>query len=147
MANKRTVITRGKPEIYEDGTASAAVRPGYLVAGVTSIAHHGTAGANAPRLFALERDELGTGIDNTYQDYAPSAYYASGDRVKVAACYPGCEVTAFLASGQTVAVGGFLESAGDGTLNPIASGTRLAFAVDAVAAGVASVTAIRVRIM
>lgn len=147
MANKRSVIVRGTPVVNEDGAATAQVKPGYLVDGVTSIAHHASAGGNTPRAFALERSELGTGIDNTYQGQGTgSAFYASGDVVKVAVCAPGDEVTAFLASGQTVAVNGKLESAGDGTFRPLASGTPLCVAIDAVSVGVAAVTAIRVRI-
>ena len=148
MANKRSVILKGDPEVNEEGVASAAVKPGYLVDGVASIAHHATAGGNTPRNFALERSELGAGIDNTYQGQGtPSAFYASGDTVKVATCYPGVEVTAFIASGYGVAVNGKLQSHGDGTLRPLeGSNTPLAVSADAVT-GSTSVPAVRVRVM
>lgn len=132
MAKKRSVIVRGCPIYDEQGVASATVKPGYLVDGITSIAHHATAGGNTARKFAVERDELGAGIDNTYQGSGTvSAYYASGDRVKVASCHAGMRVTAFVASGQNIAVNDKLESAGDGSLRKLNSGEAVAIATEA----------------
>jgi hypothetical protein len=146
MALKRSVILRGTPEINEEGTASAEVRPGYLVTGVTSISHYAVAGGNTPRALALERSELGAGIDNTYQGSGtPSAFYASGEVVKVATFAPGQEATVFVASGYGVAVNGQLQSHGDGTFRPLeGSNTPLAISTEAVT-GSGSVAAIRVR--
>jgi hypothetical protein len=124
MATKRSVILKGCPTVSEEGVASATVKPGYLVKGVSSVAHQ-TSTTKVPKAFALERDELGAGIDNTYQGSGTgTAFYASGDRVKVGVFAAGDEVTAFLASGNYVE-DDLLESAGDGTLqegstNPIA---------------------------
>jgi hypothetical protein len=124
MANKRKVILKGCPIINEDGVASATVKPGYLVKGVSTIAHQ-TSTTKVPKAVALERDELGQGIDNTYQNSGTgSAFYASGDQVKVAVFAAGMEATVFLASGN-YSEDDLLESAGDGTLqegstNPIA---------------------------
>lgn len=148
MANKRSVIDKGNPIINEDGIASAAVNPGYLVDGVSSIAHHASAGGNTPRAVALEREEFGTGIDNTYQgEGTGSAFYASGDTVKVAVGYPGCRFTMFLASGYGVAVNGKLQSHGNGQLRPLeGSNTPLFRSIDAVT-GSTSVPAIRVEVM
>lgn len=115
MANKRKVILKGEPIVNEDGTASATVKPGYLVKGVSTIAHQ-TSTTTRLKAVALERDELGTGIDNTYQGSGTiSAYYASGDKVKVAVFKSGEEATVFLASGNYTE-DDLLESAGDGTL-------------------------------
>lgn len=149
MSFKRTVLSKGTPEINEDATASAQVKPGYLVTQSATVAHQAVAGANVPRDVALERDELGTGIDDSLRgDGTPSAYYASGDVVKVARGYAGVEFTMFLASGYVCAVGDRLQTHGDGTLRPLeASQTPLFTAVDAVSAQVAAVTAIRVRCM
>jgi hypothetical protein len=122
--NKRSIVLKGSPTVSEEGTASATVKPGYLVKGVGTIAHQ-TSTTKVPKAFALERDELGAGIDNTYQGSGTiSAYYASGDKVKVGVFAAGMEVTAFLASGNYTE-DDLLESAGDGTLaegstNPIA---------------------------
>lgn len=148
MANKRAVLVAGEPEFNEDGAAGAAVKPGYLVKGVGTILHASVAGAAVPRAtVALERDELGQGIDNTYQGQGTaSAFYASGDTVKVAAGYPGCRFTMFLASGYVVAADGVLQSHGDGTLRPTeANQTSLFRAIDAVAVQALVPTAIRVE--
>jgi hypothetical protein len=124
MANKRKIILRGDPEVNEYGAASATVKPGYLVKGVSVIAHQ-TSTTKVPRAVALERDELGTGIDDTYRGSGTiSAFYASGDQVKVAVFDSGDEATVFLASGN-YSEDDLLESAGDGRLqegstNPIA---------------------------
>jgi hypothetical protein len=149
MSYKRSVIVKGSPEINEDLAASAAVNPGYLVVQTTAVAHHASAGALVPAAVALERDELGTGIDNTFQgEGTGSAFYASGDTVKVAVGYPGCQFTMFLASGYTVARNGLLQSHGNGQLRPTeANQFSLFTAIDAVAAGVAAVTAIRVQVL
>jgi len=112
----RTITLLGVPLINEDGVAGEEIRPGHLVSGVTTIIKHSSAGGIAARTFALERDELGKGIDNTYQGRAGSAYYAVGDAVKVGSFHPGQRVLALIDSGVNVAEGGFLESAGNGTL-------------------------------
>lgn len=145
MATKRSVILKGSPIVNEDGAASATVKPGYLVKGVSTIAHQ-TSTTKVPKAFALERDELGAGIDNSRQGTGTvSAYYASGDRVKVGVFHAGCEVTAFVASGQNITEDDLLESAGDGTLaegstNPIARAKETLGAVT-------TVTAVRVEIL
>jgi hypothetical protein len=132
MAKNRSVTLKGCPQVTEEYTASATVKPGYLVDGFDTVAHQGTAAADTPRRFALERDELGAGVDNTYQGSGtPSAYYASGDVVKVGSFAPGMRVLAFVASGQDISVGEFLESAGDGTLRTLAAGKALAVALEA----------------
>lgn len=141
MAIKRKVVQRGCPEIYEDGVASATVKPGYLVKGIGTIAHQ-TSTTKAPKAMALERDELGTGIDDTYRSTnagTPTAYYASGDRVKVAVFKSGERAVGYIASGQNIAEDDLLESAGDGTFaegstNPIARAVSAPGAVTAVTA-------------
>lgn len=117
MAAKRSVVLRGTPQVSEQGTASGAIKPGYLVKGVSTIAVQTATNTSVPKAFALERSELGTGIDNTYQgEGTGSAYYASGDKVKVGVFKSGDRVTAFVASGQNVTEDDLFESAGDGTL-------------------------------
>lgn len=118
MANKRKVILKGdEPIINEDGVATETIKPGYFVKGVSYISlQTGTTGS-IPKAIALERDELGTGIDNTYQEPgAGSAFYASGDKVKVAVLYSGCEFTGFIASGENISEDDLLECDGAGAL-------------------------------
>ena len=124
MSTKRSITLKGCPIVSEEGAATETIKPGYLVKGVSSVAKQ-TGTGWVPRALALERDELGQGIDNTLQGSGTeSANYASGDRVKVGVYYGGCEVTVFVASGQNISEDDFLESAGDGTVkegstNPI----------------------------
>lgn len=125
MATKRSVILKGCPVVTEEGAASETIKPGYLVKGVGTVAKQ-TGTGWVPRTLALERDELGRGIDDTHQGISTgAASYASGDRVKVGAFAGGMEATGFVASGQNISEDDFLESAGDGTFkegstNPIA---------------------------
>lgn len=148
MANKRSIIVKGCPEVNEEGSATEAVYPGHLVKGITSIAKQ-TGTGQVPVAVALERDELGAGIDNTYQGPGTeSAYYASGDQVKVGVFKPGEVALLFLASGQTIAVDATLVSDGAGCVKPgSTAGTVVGRALDAVSVGVAALTAIRVEIM
>ena len=149
MANKRAVVVMGYPVYNEEGTAQAAIKPGYLVTGTASLVVNAVAGANVARAVACERDELGAGIDNTYQGSSTiSAFHASGDVVKVAVGSPGVRFTMFLASGYVVAADGKLQAHSDGSLRPVeASQTTLFRAIDAVSAQALVPTAIRVEVM
>lgn len=130
-AGRRNILLKGRPNQNEEGIASAVVKPGYLVDGVTSIAAHAVAGGDCPRAFAAERDEMGAGVDDSYKfGYAPSADYAIGDAVKVLNCSRGDRVLAYIASGQNIAANDRLESAGDGTLRKLASGVIIARALE-----------------
>lgn len=133
--NKRSIIQRGSPEVYEAGAASETIKPGYLTKGVSTISKQTATTTGVPPLqIALERDELGTGIDNTYQnDGTGSAFYASGDRVKVAVFKRGERFLGYIASGQNVVEDDQMQSAGDGTF---AEGTTkpIARAVETVGA-------------
>lgn len=125
MAIKRKINLLGCPAVNEDGVASGTIKPGYLVKGVTSVAAQ-TGTGFVPKAVALERDELGTGIDNTYQAAGTvSAFYASGDVVKIGVFKSGERALGYIASGQNIQADELLESAGDGTYksgstNPIA---------------------------
>lgn len=122
MATKRSVVLRGCPTVNEEGVANAAIRPGYLVKGVGTIALQTATVVPMPKAFALERDELGTGLDNTYQSAdVATAYYASGDKVKVGVFKAGDRVTAFVASGENVSEDSILASNGDGTLSVLSA--------------------------
>lgn len=157
----RNVVLRGSPEYNEEGVAAAQVNPGYLVkgAGVGGIIAHQTAGAQTrvPAAFAVERSELGTGIDGTYATTGSGTgnyYYSSGDTVKVAVCDGGDQVSAWIASGQNIAADDLLVSNGDGTLVKIAvyssgvgSSYPVARALDGTGGAVAAATITRVEIL
>lgn len=146
MAVKRVIVLRGDPLVNEDGVASAVIKPGYLVDGVLSVAGHAVAAGACPRTFALEREELGAGIDDTRQGITTvSADYAIGDTVKIGSFAPGMRVLALIASGQTIAINDRLESAGDGTLRKYAAGVILGRALEAVTA--TSLSRLRTEVM
>lgn len=124
---RHTIVLMGTPNQNEDGAAGEAITPGDLVNGVTTIVRHANASAMAARRFALERSEMGKGIDDDY---------AVGDTVKVGQFAPGDRVYGFIASGQDLAIGAIVESAGDGTLKagttaPIAKALEATGAVTA----------------
>lgn len=131
---KRTVLLRGADFIVqvENGVAGGAIKPGYLVDGVNTIVAHASAGAACPKAVALERDELGKGIDDSYDNDASvgSPDYATGDSVKVALCHSGVQFTGWIQSGQNITANDRLESAGDGTFRELASGVLLARAIE-----------------
>jgi hypothetical protein len=125
MATKRSVVQVGCPIVNEDGAATETIKPGYLVKGISDIAKQ-TGTGFVPKAVALERDELGAGIDDTRQGSGTvSADYASGDYVKVGVFKSGERAVGYVASGENISEDELLESAGDGTYasgstNPIA---------------------------
>lgn len=121
----RVIALMGMDSLHytEDGAAAEAITPGMLVEGTTSVLKHSVAGGAARRMFALERDEMGKTIDDAY---------AIADTVKVGNFRPGDRVNALIGSGENIAAGAELESAGDGTLRVQASGVIVGFALEAV---------------
>jgi hypothetical protein len=137
MTTPRVIALLGTPIQNETGAAGEEIRPGHLVKGVSTILKHASSKGAAARTYALERDELGKGIDNTYggtTGSAGSAWYAIGDTVKVGSFAPGMRVNAWVASGVTVVEDDFLESAGDGTLQKYTNGVIVGRAMEAVTA-------------
>ena len=118
---KKVIALKGQPQYNEDGVAGEAITPGMLVKGVDTITKHATAGGTAMKNFALERDEMGKGVDDAY---------AIGDTVKVGSFHAGQRVLTLIASGQNITKDDFMESAGNGTLQKFTSGTILARALE-----------------
>ncbi len=136
MARHVIALLGGKPVITEEGQATEAITPGYLIKGQTSIAKQTVSATKVPVRVALERDELGNTIDDDY---------AIGDTVKVGAFHAGQRFYGFVASGETVAVDALLESAGDGTIQALAGAEPIVRAVDAVTGNV-GVVDVRLRV-
>jgi hypothetical protein len=124
-----------------EAVAGGTITPGHLIKQNSSglLVVHATAGGFAERIFAVENDLNGKEIDDNYlvNDYVQSEIYRPGD-----------EVLAFVvASGSAIVVGDYLESAGDGSLRKLASGTPLATAIEAVDnSAVGAQSRIKVRI-
>ena len=81
-------------------------------------------------MFACE-DEL--------QGRTISEAYADNERVFFLCALPGDEVQARIKSGESIAVGDYLEPAGDGTLREVTTGVPSAVALEASTGGLALV--------
>lgn len=105
----QTIILESRDQVIRERVANAAITPGHLIQVMSTgnVRVHPNAAQNAAKIFAVESDNEGEGVDDAY---------AASDRVKMWFPKPGDMVYALLADGQTAAIGDFLESAGDGTL-------------------------------
>jgi len=104
----RVIAVRGEPNVDEQKQASAAITPGHLIeVNAGKWRKHATASGAAGPWFALERDELGQGIDVAYAalDYIKAGFFKTGERVN-----------AIVDSGSTFVDGAELESDGAGRL-------------------------------
>jgi hypothetical protein len=112
--------------VVNDLVAKEVITPGMLIervndAGTPKFQKHGTA-AVAGATYALDQSMLNKGVDDTY---------AVGDLVEALVCPAGTTVWALIASGQNIAAGVKLESAGNGTLRTLAAGIAIALAIEA----------------
>jgi hypothetical protein len=109
MATNKEVITQGAPDsvIYEEFLSSGAVTPGQLleIDSNGAVKRHSTAGGNQSSLFADINVMIGDDIDDTA---------ASGERVPCFWAQTGVTVNGLLKEGETVAIGGLVESDGAG---------------------------------
>lgn len=94
---------------HEEADAAGVVRPGQLLRLNVDgdVVPHNIVNGQAERLFALEDALQGNPITTDY---------SSGDLVSILVAYPGDEVYAWLAVGQSVSKGDFLASDGFGHL-------------------------------
>lgn len=135
-----TIWLGGPRTVINDMAAKAAITPGHLVervntAGVWRWQKHGTAGGPAQIAVATEQSMLNKGVDDDY---------AIGDLVEVCEGTNGTNAWMLVASGQDIAYGDKLESAGNGTLRKLAAGTPLFVALETKAT-VTVLTRIRVE--
>jgi len=106
---KKSVKIKAYTNVIEEYVANAAITPGHLIQIMSTdkVRVHASAGQNALPMFALEDELQGKGIDEAY---------AATDRVQCWVPNRGDVVNAVLKNGETIVIGDFLESAGDGTL-------------------------------
>jgi hypothetical protein len=126
----KTISLKGEC-VLKERKANAAITPGHLVELMSSgnIRVHATLGGQAQRAFALEQDLIGKGIEDAY---------AANDSVRYGVFSPGAEVYALLVTGESCAIGDFLESAANGTLQVAstpAEGSNVAIALEAITGG------------
>jgi hypothetical protein len=121
-----TIWLGGPRTVINDMGVKAAVTPGHLVervntAGVWQWQKHSTAGGPAQLAVACEQSMMNKGVDDNY---------AANDLCEVAELGRGSNAWMLIASGQNIAYGQKLESAGDGTLRALAAGTPLFVALE-----------------
>ena len=102
------LLGTGRPE---EAIASGAITPGHLIMldANSKVKVHNHLGGTCECAFALEDALQGKTVDNAY---------AIADRVFFVLASRGDVVWAYLKAGTAVPAGGFLISAGDGTLRP-----------------------------
>lgn len=106
MANK--IVLKGNPD-QETGTAGGTITPGHLLQLNSSDQYvvHGVAGGNHSAIFAIEDSLQGNSIGDDY---------TTGNKMQIVNCAPADEINAILHTNQTIAIGDYLESAGNGRL-------------------------------
>jgi hypothetical protein len=106
---RHSVIIKNYSNIFEEFIASEAITPGHLIELMTTgeIRKHTGSGGNVLPMFAVENELAGGGIDDAYAHEDPVSVWVPGR---------GSIVNALLADGQTIVIGDWLESAGNGTL-------------------------------
>ncbi len=117
IRDPNTIHLGGGITLVGDLAAGEVITPGALVerdAGEYDN-HSGAAGAAQPA-FALEQAMMNAGQDQSPHVLTIDFDYASGDLMMVGVGKPGSTFYALLASGESVADGDDLNSAGDGTL-------------------------------
>jgi hypothetical protein len=140
-SNPNTVYLGGPRTVVNDLAASEAITPGHLIekfnnAGVWRVRKH-TGTSLAGSMYATEQSMLNKGVDDAY---------AADDLVEAVIGAPGTTIWALIASGQNIAFGDDLESAGDGTLKVYSSGVKTATALETQAT-VTVTTRIRVEVV
>ena len=106
---RHSVIIKKYSDVIEEFVANAAITPGHLIEVMSTglVRAHATVSGNVLPMFALEDELQGNGIDDAY---------SAADQVQCWVPGRGDIVNAILADGQTIVIGDWLESAGDGTL-------------------------------
>ncbi len=132
MSTGRTIVQKGSPEVEEGILITAAVLPGTLLVrtlsgAIVQFAPATADGAMAAPIWAMERGEMGIGVDNSQQSLGtPTALYATGDQVKVGYMHPGVEFMAMLEDEQNITAGAFLAAnVANGTLRAVAAGENI----------------------
>lgn len=98
--------------VKEEAAAAATIYPGMLLEKTSAGAFqaHSTAGGRATALFALENDLYGKDISDAY---------SATDRVQAGHFQRGSVVRALIADGESIVIGDYLESNGDGYLREV----------------------------
>jgi len=104
----KSIVAKGEVNHFE-ASADAALSPGHLLeVTATGVTKHSVAAGTASPAFAREDDIIGD---------AATVQYAAGDNVLYIVPNRGSEIYARVAAGAAaIAIGDYVESAGDGTV-------------------------------
>jgi hypothetical protein len=121
-----TIWLGGSRTEIGDLAANEAITPGMLVertsvGGVARWRKHSVAGGKSSASIATDMNMLNKTVDDVC---------AIGDLIEVSIGQKGSTWWMLVPSGQNIAAGGYLESAGDGQLRAFAAGTPLFIAVE-----------------
>lgn len=139
----KTIMLRGSMNPHDEREcAEADIRPGMLLDFDSQgrFKPHGTAAGQSAKIFAREASMIGRDIDTVYEQY---------ETVHAWSARSGDWIYAILEDGHNVAIGAILESAGDGSLQPVTGNFGVAKALEAVntSGGAAETSRIRVEIL
>lgn len=128
MAN--TIVRKSYAHIQDEKAAAETITPGHLIERTSAdkVQKHSTQGGAVNPLFAREDAYQGNGITDDY---------STDDRVIFWHPQSGDQVYGILSSGSgdSVSIGDFVDSNGDGTLRPGSSGVEIGVALEAASAG------------
>lgn len=136
----KTIMLRGSMSSHSERVcAENSIRPGMLVEidSLNRFRPHATAAGQAAPTFAREASMIGRDIDDLY---------VQNETVHAWDCQSGDQVYAILEDGHNVAVGAILESAGDGSLQPVTGNFGIAKALEAVNTSGGAVATSRIRV-
>lgn len=104
-----TIKLKNYLNVFEEYVASAGITPGHLIELISTgkVQVHATEDGNVLPMFAIEDELQGNGIDTAY---------VADDQVQVWIPTRGDQVNAILKDEETVVIGDFLVSAGNGEL-------------------------------
>jgi len=116
MSAKRILVKTHPEPFLEEYPADAAITPGHIleINSTAEVKVHATAGGKVYALVALENVTDGKTVTDAY---------SAGDQVFCAWLSPGDEFYGRALNGENIAIGDYLESAGDGTLRKIVADT------------------------
>ena len=127
---KNTIKLKKFADIINEYKAVGAINPGALleITSAGKVQPHSTAGGTIQKMFALEDELQGRTIDTAFSADEPVQCWQT---------VSGEEVYAWLKNGQSVAIGDYLQSGGDGTLTKLAPASAAIVEFPGIVVGVA----------
>ncbi len=146
-AAPETILLKGDPT-RKERDAGGTITPGHLLqldADNDVVVHDTAGGLIGSRWFAVENDIAGDDITDTY---------ASGEVCQIHSAKPGDEINAILAVSQTITIGDWLVSAGNGQVQEsdgesaaLVVGSFIGMALEAVTSDSATTPRIKIEVI